>query len=224
MPDATSKKMPDITDLQNLFGLSARPGPARDGADGGEEGESPGRAMLAPIADKIGRTRRPGGSLRYPGGSHLPRAIRAPRPRPALPRIRGRNWFGSTGSLISDWSMATGRGKTRPATRCREPQAIRAFFSGSGVAGRRRAHRPGGRSATCRALPARLDSRPADSRTEVLIPARARTRTSSSRNSRPLVSAPQCRRDTARRADGDGGGLRGGTAHNPRRLSRRDPP
>ncbi len=66
LPDATSKNMNTIAESQNIFGP---PEPREVFAGFGDATEGDGRAALALIAEKIGRTRRPGAKSDIPAGA-----------------------------------------------------------------------------------------------------------------------------------------------------------
>ena len=107
------------------------------------------------IAEKIGRTRRPGARSDIPAGVDLPHPVRGARPRlpdprraagaqPARPRADLRRRAEARRLLLP----GSGRGGRRRGTCC-----------ASAAPGRRRPHRPGARRATCRGPPARTSTR-----------------------------------------------------------------
>ncbi len=157
VPDAESKKMTETADIHGLFGFIAAGDRFEDG-DATETG--PGRAVLARIAAKIGRTRRPGARSDIPAGAtYLAQFVMLDLDQPS--RESGQELVGApTGG--STLGILYGDGPRHDAA-CyqvpRSPGDPRLLLRVGRSRPTRELRRPGGRCAICRASPARTSTR-----------------------------------------------------------------
>lgn len=159
--------MTEITDIQNLFGPAASPGTI---AGTGDRAVVATRAALARIADKIGRTRRPGAKSDIPAGAtYLAQFVALDLAQPC--RESGRDLVAAGGRL--ELGLVYGDGPRHDAACYQvpaQPGEPRTLLR----VGRARPKPTSPAWGALRDLPRvacpHLDARPADGRAEVLVP------------------------------------------------------
>ena len=159
--------MTEITDIQNLFGLSDPSGVVADRGDGSVVGA---RAALARIAGKIGKTRRPGARSDIPAGAtYLAQFVALDLAQPC--RESGRDLVGAEGRL--ELGLVYGDGPQHDAACYQipaEPGEPRTRLR----VGRARPKPSSPAWGALRDLPRvacpHLDAHPGDGRSDVLVP------------------------------------------------------